>query len=75
MPRDGAGQVPNLKKLDSEDRVQSINHCGDTYKVATPCKSLIMLGTVLQLCDIEWRVIWRHIIDLTLAPTTKPESG
>lgn len=31
----GGGQVPNLKKLDSEDRVQSINHCGDTYKVAT----------------------------------------
>jgi cytochrome c len=31
----GGGQVPNLKKLDAEDRVQSINHCGDTYKVAT----------------------------------------
>jgi len=31
----GGGQVPNLKKLDSEDRVQSIAHCGDTYKVAT----------------------------------------
>jgi cytochrome c len=31
----GGGQVPNLKKLDPEDRVQSINHCGDTYKVAT----------------------------------------
>ena len=29
------GQVPNLKKLNPEDRVQSINHCGDTYKVAT----------------------------------------
>jgi cytochrome c len=27
--------VPNLKKLDPEDRVQTINHCGDTYKVAT----------------------------------------
>lgn len=31
----GGGQVPNLKKLDPQDRVQSINHCGDTYKVAT----------------------------------------
>ena len=31
----GGGAVPNLKKLDAEDRVQSINHCGDTYKVAT----------------------------------------
>jgi cytochrome c len=31
----GAGAVPNLKKLDPQDRVQSINHCGDTYKVAT----------------------------------------
>jgi cytochrome c len=29
------GEVPNLKKLDPEDRVQSIDHCGDTYKVAT----------------------------------------
>jgi cytochrome c len=31
----GGGSVPNLKKLDPEDRVQSINHCEDTYKVAT----------------------------------------
>ncbi len=31
----GGGAVPNLKKLDPEDRVQSIDHCGDTYKVAT----------------------------------------
>jgi cytochrome c len=31
----GGGAVPNLKKLDQEDRVQTINHCGDTYKVAT----------------------------------------
>jgi cytochrome c len=31
----GGGAVPNLKNLDPEDRVQSINHCGDTYKVAT----------------------------------------
>jgi cytochrome c len=29
------GAVPNLTKLDPEDRVQYINHCGDTYKVAT----------------------------------------
>jgi cytochrome c len=27
----GGGQVPNLKQLDPEDRVRSINHCGDTY--------------------------------------------
>jgi cytochrome c len=31
----GGGAVPNLKKLGPEDRVQSINHCGDTYKIAT----------------------------------------
>ena len=31
----GGGRVPNLKTLDPEDRVQSIDHCGDTYKVAT----------------------------------------
>ena len=31
----GGGAVPNLKKLDPEDRVQSIDHCGDTYKVGT----------------------------------------
>jgi len=31
----GGGAVPNLKKLDPQNRVQSINHCGDTYKVAT----------------------------------------
>jgi cytochrome c len=29
------GAVPNLKRLDPQDRVQSINHCGDTYKVST----------------------------------------
>jgi cytochrome c len=27
--------VPNLRKLDPEDRVQSIAHCGDTYRVTT----------------------------------------
>jgi cytochrome c len=31
----GGGGVPNLKQLDAEDRVQAINHCGDTYKVTT----------------------------------------
>ena len=31
----GGGHVPNLKKLDPKDRVQSIDHCGDTYKVVT----------------------------------------
>jgi cytochrome c len=29
------GGVSNLKKLDPEDRVQKITHCGDTYKVTT----------------------------------------
>ena len=32
---DGRRCGADLKKLDPEDRVQSINHCGDTYKVAT----------------------------------------
>jgi cytochrome c len=31
----GAGSVPNLKKLDPEDRVQAIQYCGDTYKITT----------------------------------------
>ena len=31
----GGGQVPNLKVLHPKDRVQSIDHCGDTYKVTT----------------------------------------
>jgi cytochrome c len=29
----GGGQVPNLKKLPPEDRVQAIAHCNDTYTV------------------------------------------
>ena len=31
----GGGRVTNLKKLGSEDSVQSIRYCRDTYKVAT----------------------------------------
>lgn len=31
----GRGQVPNLKKLDATNRVQSIAHCKDTYTVTT----------------------------------------
>ena len=31
----GGGQVPNLKKLDAEDRVQAITYCKDTYTVTT----------------------------------------
>ena len=31
----GGGAVPNFKTLDPGDRVQVIDHCGDTYKVAT----------------------------------------
>jgi cytochrome c len=31
----GGGRVPSLKKLDPEDRVQSITYCKDTYVVAT----------------------------------------
>lgn len=29
------GGVPDLKKLDPEDSVQKITHCGDTYRVTT----------------------------------------
>jgi cytochrome c len=31
----GGGAVPNLKTLDAQERVRSITHCGDTYKVST----------------------------------------
>lgn len=31
----GGGQVPNLKKLNPEDRVQAITYCKDTYTVTT----------------------------------------
>jgi cytochrome c len=31
----GGGAVPNLKMLDPQERVRSITHCGDTYKVTT----------------------------------------
>jgi cytochrome c len=31
----GGGADPNLKKLDAEDRVRTIQHCGDTYRVTT----------------------------------------
>jgi cytochrome c len=31
----GGGTVPNLKKLDPEDRVQAITYCKDTYTVTT----------------------------------------
>ena len=31
----GGGAVPNLKTLDPQERVRSINHCADTYKVTT----------------------------------------
>jgi cytochrome c len=31
----GGGHVPNLKKLDSADRVQEITYCKDTYTVTT----------------------------------------
>ena len=31
----GARPAPNLKKLDPEDRVEAIMHCGDTYRVRT----------------------------------------
>jgi len=31
----GGGQVPNLKHLDPEDRVQAISYCKDTYTVTT----------------------------------------
>jgi cytochrome c len=31
----GRGQVPNLKQLDPENRVQAISYCNDAYKVTT----------------------------------------
>ena len=31
----GGGSIPNLKKLDLEDRVQTITHCRDTYRITT----------------------------------------
>src|SRR5260370_23569558 len=31
----GGGSVPNLRKLDLQNRVQSIRYCGDTYKGTT----------------------------------------
>ena len=31
----GGGAVPNLKTLDPQERVRTITHCGDTYKVST----------------------------------------
>ena len=31
----GGGQVPNLKKLDPESRVQTVTYCKDTYLVTT----------------------------------------
>jgi cytochrome c len=31
----GGGAVPNLKKLDPEDRVQAVTYCHDTYRVTT----------------------------------------
>jgi cytochrome c len=31
----GGGRVPNLKKLDPEDRVQAVSYCKDTYTITT----------------------------------------
>jgi cytochrome c len=31
----GGGAVPNLKKLDPDEKVQAITHCKDTYRVTT----------------------------------------
>jgi len=31
----GGGAIPNLKKLDTDERVQKITHCRDTYRVTT----------------------------------------
>ena len=31
----GGGRDPNLKQLEAGNRVQSISHCRDTYKVTT----------------------------------------
>ena len=31
----GGGRVPNLKKLDPEDRVQAVSYCKDTYTITS----------------------------------------
>jgi cytochrome c len=31
----GVGRVPNLKKLDPEDRIQAVSYCKDTYTITT----------------------------------------
>jgi len=35
----GGGSVPNLKKLDADERMQAISHCRDTYHAARLCAS------------------------------------
>jgi hypothetical protein len=43
----GGGAVPNLKRLDPQERVQSINHCGDTYKLLTPMGRCATSGSAI----------------------------
>jgi cytochrome c len=48
----GGGQVPNLKKLYSAQRVQTITHCKDTYTVTTANgRARQFLGTQPTLKD------------------------
>jgi hypothetical protein len=44
MGMGGGSEVPNLRKLGSEDRVQTIRYCGDTYKVTTADGKTRFLG-------------------------------
>jgi cytochrome c len=56
----GGGGVPNLKKLDPEDRVQAISYCKDTYTVTT--------------ADGQTRKFWERNLRLkTDASATGPE--
>lgn len=58
----GGGQVPSLKKLDPEDRIQSITYCKDTYTVVT--------------ADGKTRKIWERNLRLkTDSSTDGPEKN
>ncbi|HWE07160.1 MAG TPA: c-type cytochrome, partial [Rhizomicrobium sp.] len=58
----GGGAVPNLKKLDAEDRVQAIRYCRDTYRVTT--------------ADGKTHVFWERNLRLkTDSSSDGPEKG
>jgi cytochrome c len=58
----GGGQVPNLKKLEPDERVAKITHCRDTYRVTT--------------ADGKTRAFWdRNLRFKTDAGEDGPEKG